>query len=73
MSTRQPFAFAVPNPETRREIAQAVEAGIPPEQVAAEIEQTPGVPFGLPQTQRDRWSGPQQSGALSVLGLHGAG
>ncbi|CPR93625.1 helix-turn-helix domain-containing protein [Mycobacteroides abscessus] len=38
MSTqRQPFAFAVPNPETRREIAQAVADGIPPEQLAAEF------------------------------------
>lgn len=37
MSTRQPFAFAVPDPAQRRDIALAVESGIPVDQLAAEF------------------------------------
>ncbi|MDO3110454.1 COG3415 family protein [Mycobacteroides abscessus] len=38
MSTRTPFQYAVSDPQTRRDIALAVESGISPEQLAAEFD-----------------------------------
>lgn len=38
MSTRTPFEYAIPDPAQRRDIALAVESGIPVEQLAAEFD-----------------------------------
>ncbi|CPR69526.1 hypothetical protein [Mycobacteroides abscessus] len=37
MTSREPFVHAVPNPQTRHEIALAVRGGISPEQLAEEF------------------------------------
>ncbi len=56
MSTRTPFQYAVPNPETRREICLAVEGGISVEQLAAEFD----VAESTIRAYHQEWTGTQR-------------
>lgn len=53
MTTPQPFTHAVPNPQTRRDIAQAVASGTDPEQLA----ETFGISVSTVRAYVKEWEG----------------